>query len=126
MVCDDAGQWHDVWVSRTAGGSQGRRVEERLAETVFGVVMWSEFGGKGPTWGKMPSHMLAKVAEKSRALRKAFPAEMSGLYTNEEMAQADRPATVDTSHLMQSVPASCLDTSTGEVFEAEVLEPGDE
>ena len=44
--------------------------------------------GKGP-WAKMPRTMIKKVAE-AAALRMAFPDELGGVYTKEEMDQAER------------------------------------
>jgi len=56
-----------------------------------GVALMKEYGGQTPIWRKMPRVMLTKVA-KSIALREAFPQELNGLYTAEEMpAEFDVP-----------------------------------
>lgn len=57
------------------------------------TARWSEYApadlddSSAFMWRKMEHTMIAKCAE-SLALRKAFPAELSGLYTDVEMAQA--------------------------------------
>ena len=58
-----------------------------------GTARWSEYaqfkkdGSLMGMWGKMPYNQLAKCAE-SLALRKGFPNELSGIYSEEEMAQS--------------------------------------
>jgi len=51
------------------------------------TVYFEEYSTGQGNWSTMPRTMLAKVAE-SHALRKAFPAVMSGMYEESEMDQA--------------------------------------
>lgn len=54
------------------------------------TARWAEYcPDNAPMWRKMPRTMLGKCAE-ALALRKAFPQQLAGLYTTDEMEQAGR------------------------------------
>lgn len=96
--CGPDGVWTDIWLN----GEPPKAARVIVRKVIAGVVAetpavahWGEYaitGNAGQFWKDKPALMLAKCAE-ALALRKAFPQELSGLYTAEEMAQADVPLT---------------------------------
>jgi phage recombination protein Bet len=99
MWTGDGVTWVEVWLSKEPPAAARVGVyREGFAEPLYAVARWdsyavytTDFRTKAQKlaamWAKMPDVMLSKVAE-MLALRKAFPQDLSGLYSTEEMEQA--------------------------------------
>ena len=94
--CDAAGTWSDVWLS-AAPPSAARVAVFRNGKRYPGIALYREYvqtywkNGKElitSMWDSRPAGQLAKCAE-ALALRKAFPQDLSGLYTEDEIGKHD-------------------------------------
>src|SRR5260221_8449530 len=85
--CGPDGEWKEVWLDDgTPAAAKVGVLRRDFAQPMWGVARFKSYN-KGGSWQGMPDVMIAKVAE-SLALRKAFPQQLSGVYTPEEMDQA--------------------------------------
>lgn len=98
--CGSDGEWRDVWLAQDPPRASMVRVYRKGATRPFtGVATYDSYvqtkkdGKPMHMWERLPDAMLAKCAE-ALALRKAFPSELSGVYTPDEMGQADNTAPV--------------------------------
>lgn len=88
----DGVTWVDVWLSKEAPAAARVGVYRAgFQAPLYAVATFDQYNPGSQMWKKMPALMLGKCAE-MLALRKAFPQDLSGLYSAEEMAQADTPA----------------------------------
>jgi phage recombination protein Bet len=89
----DGKTWVDVWLDKAPPRAAKVGVlRHDFKEPVWAVATWDEYkqegkNGLSPMWAKMGALMLAKCAE-SLGLRRAFPNELSGIYSDAEMGQA--------------------------------------
>jgi phage recombination protein Bet len=128
--CGEDGVWRDVWLSSdTPRAAKVGVMRHGFSEPLYTVAKFDTYAQRSKDgslialWAKGPELMIAKCAE-SLALRRAFPQDLSGLYTSDEMGMVDnvyethhnkniidsQPATSPvTSPATSSVTSTCVD-----------------
>jgi phage recombination protein Bet len=121
LWCGEDGVWRDVWLgSQPPAAAKVTVVRE--GEPFTAVAVYQEYVqlakdyqtqqmGPNSMWKKMAANQLSKCAE-AAALRKAFPQDLSGVYVDAEMGQADNPVPAprpsETLNLLQDQPIQDL------------------
>lgn len=127
MWCGDDGKWLDVWLdAKPPKACKVGVYKSGFREALYATALFTEYvTTSGPMWKKMPALMISKVAE-SLALRKAFPNEMSGIYSENEMDQASQEQAKDVTpqpqepkkHIVEKVAEVKAAATPGETLES--------
>jgi phage recombination protein Bet len=100
LWCGQDGQWRDVWLEQEPPAA-AKVVVLRDGQRFPYVALFREYvqtyrdkqtGEQRPTktWTEKAALMLAKCAE-AGALRKAFPQDLSGIYSTDEIGHSETP-----------------------------------
>ncbi len=121
--CGEDGEWKEVWLKPTPPAAAKCVIHRKgCSHSFVGVALFRDYNAGQGLWTKMPSVMLGKVAE-AQALRSGFPADLSGLYSSEEMDQADaKPIDVTPAPAPAAQPAAPAQPAPAQPVVAAVVE----
>jgi phage recombination protein Bet len=104
--CGADGAWQDVWLGNTPPAAAKTIIYRKgSAHAFIGVARFADYNAGQGLWSKMPAAMIAKCSE-ALALRKAFPANLSGVYTTDEMEQAEEVTVTPVAAPKAALPAA--------------------
>nr|WP_246256672.1 RecT family recombinase [Isoptericola halotolerans] len=94
--CTRDGKWLDVWSGEWGTPLAARVTITRDGDPFTAVAMFDEYkqtkrdGGLTQMWAQRPAGQIAKCAE-AAAWRMAFPQDLAGVYSDDELQHADSP-----------------------------------
>lgn len=118
--CGPDAVWREVWLDKTPPAAAKIGILRKdWKEPLWSVARWTSFaqtkkdGGLTRMWSTMPELMLAKVAE-ALGLRRAFPNELSGIYTGDEMPPSGPTTIVDGGETVSMATGEVMTTAAPE------------
>lgn len=108
--CGADGQWTDVWLHADPPAAAKVTVL-RNGQSFPAIALFDEYVGRrrdgqpNSMWASKPALMLAKCAE-ALALRKAFPQDLSGIYSTDEMQATSATVQIDMAQVLAHVTAA--------------------
>jgi phage recombination protein Bet len=121
--CGDDGQWSDVWISAKPPAAAKTTIWRKGSSYPFtGVARFADYNAGQGLWSKMPAAMIAKCSE-ALALRKAFPANLSGVYSTDEMEQVEvQPVTVTAAPALPAGDAKLFAAGKAAIAKAKTID----